>query len=262
MVFYFVTQSEQSRFSVAKAQPGLARTLLASVLGQIPALLRADPASLATGIKAHDWKRTCAWAAIILAGTGSYGLAMGWWRSPLQGLYVSIKFPLAILLTTAGNALLNGMLAPLLGIDLRWRQTMLLVMMSFTIASLILGALSPLAAFLVWSAPPLEAGKPIPAGVYSLILLVNVVAIAFAGAVSNVKLLGLLRHLGGNRTASLKVLAAWLAGNLFLGSQIVWILRPLIGSPNLTVQFLRADAFHGSFFEAVLFAIRQLFFSN
>ena len=233
---------------------------LVSLLRQIPLLLRADPAALASSIEGRDWKRTCAWGVIIVAGAGCYGLAMGWWRSPTQGMFAAIKFPLVILLTTAGNALLNGMLAPLLGLDLRWRQSWLLVIMSFAIASLILGALSPLTAFLVWNAPPLEVGKPIPATTYALILLVHVAAIALAGTVSNVKLLGLLQHLGGSQTTARKVLVAWLAGNLFLGSQLVWILRPLIGSPNLTVQFLRPDALRGNFFEAVLFAIRQLFF--
>jgi hypothetical protein len=136
----------------------------------------------------------------------------------------------------------------------------MLVLLSFTMASLILGAFSPLTAFLVWNATPLEAGKPIPGGTYALILLVHVTAIAFAGIVSNVKLLGLLRHLGGQTTAW-KVLLAWLAVNLFLGSQLAWNLRPMIGSPNLAVEFLRPNAFEGNFFEAVLFAIKQLFLS-
>ena len=42
---------------------------------------------------------------------------MGSWASPLQSLYAGIKLPLVILLTTLGNGLLNGMLAPLLGLN-------------------------------------------------------------------------------------------------------------------------------------------------
>ena len=63
------------------------------------------------------------------------------WRAPLQALYTAIKFPLIILLTTLGNGLLNAMLAPLLGVNLGLRQTLLAVFMSFTIAAAILGAL-------------------------------------------------------------------------------------------------------------------------
>ena len=72
-------------------------------------------------------------------------------------------------------------------------------------------------------------------------------------------LLQLLRDLSGTASAARKVLFAWLAGNLFLGSQLSWILRPFVGSPNLEVQFLRPDPFRGSFFEAVFNALRQLF---
>jgi hypothetical protein len=48
-----------------------------------------------------------------------------------------------------------------------------------------------------------------------------------------------------------RVLFAWLAGNLFLGSQLSWILRPFIGSPTLPVEFLRDAAFNGNFYETV-----------
>ena len=55
------------------------------------------------------------------------------------------------------------------------------------------------------------------------------------------------------------VLFSWLAGNLFLGAQLAWNLRPFIGSPRLTVQFLRDDPLRGNFYEAVWRAIRHLF---
>ena len=35
------------------------------------------------------------------------------------------------------------------------------------------------------------------------------------------------------------------------GSQVSWILRPFIGSPDLAVQFLRHNALHGNFYETV-----------
>ena len=66
--------------------------------------------------------------------------------------------PLIILLTTLGNAILNAMLAPLLGLNLGLRQSFLAILMSFAIASAILGAFSPLAAFMIWNLPPLVPG--------------------------------------------------------------------------------------------------------
>jgi hypothetical protein len=51
---------------------------------------------------------------------------------------------------------------------------------------------------------------------------------------------------------------AWLAGNLLLGSQISWVLRPFVGSPTLPVQFMRGDAWQGSFFESVFRSLQRL----
>jgi hypothetical protein len=88
-----------------------------------------------------------------------------------------------------------------------------------------------------------------------------VAVISFAGIAANVRLLQLLRQLSGSRTIARRILLAWLAGNLFLGSQLSWILRPFIGSPGLPVEFLRGDALRGNFYEAVFHALKHLFVS-
>jgi hypothetical protein len=51
---------------------------------------------------------------------------MGAWRDAWQALYTGIKLSLVILLTTHGHTLLNGLLAPLLGLNLTFRQSLLL----------------------------------------------------------------------------------------------------------------------------------------
>ncbi|HXC36603.1 MAG TPA: hypothetical protein VNV43_12060 [Candidatus Acidoferrales bacterium] len=194
--------------------------------------------------------------AVIILGAGLYGATMGCWRGPEQALFVAIKFPLIMLLVTAGNALLNGLLAPLLGLNIRFYQSFSAIVMSFTVTSAILGAFSPIIAFLVWNAP----GMGSAGSTYNGILLAHVAAIALAGTTGNVRLLQLLASLSPNRAAAMRVLAAWLTGNLFLGSQLTWILRPFVGSPGLPVQFLRPNAFQGNFYEAVFRAIHHILF--
>jgi hypothetical protein len=198
--------------------------------------------------------------AVIAVGAGLYGAAMGWWRAPEQALFVAVKFPLIILLTTLGNALLNAMLAPLLGLNLTVRQSLHAVLMSFTISAAILGAFAPLIAFMLWNAPPLTEPSLSARTTYSCIQLAHVTIIAFAGVAGNARLFQLLQRLaGGNRGAAQRVLFAWLAGNLFLGSQLSWILRPFLGSPHLPVQFFRTDAMAGGFFESVFASLFYLF---
>src|SRR6185503_6385547 len=168
------------------------------------------------------------------------------------------KFPLILLLTTLGNSLLNGMLAPLRGLNLSFRQALLAILMSFTIAAAILGSFSPLVFFLVWNTPPISSVTGATGSAYSFILLTQVGVIAFAGVAANLRLVQLLRRLSGNSGVARKILFAWLAGNLFLGSQISWNLRPFVGSPGLPVEFLRGNAFHGSFYEAIIHALQRL----
>ncbi len=135
---------------------------------------RADnPNTVGTFLRAeaqniHGWivLRTAGlvWFCIgsIVVGAGFYGVAIGAWREPLQALYTGIKLPLAILLTTLGNGLLNGMLAPLLGLNVTLRQSLALVLFGFAITAMILGALSPVALFLVWNMPSLTPRRNSP----------------------------------------------------------------------------------------------------
>ena len=58
--------------------------------------------------------------------------------------------------------------------------------------------------------------------------------------------------------AARHVLLAWLAGNLLLGSQICWVMRPSFGTPIDPVEFIGPEYFHGSFFETVFRAACRL----
>jgi hypothetical protein len=224
----------------------------------IGTLLRGEAVALAAWTA--DWRTTSVTRdlGLIVIGAGAFGAALGCWRDPLQAVFAGIKLPLIMLLTAAGNALLNGMLAPLLGLRIHFRQSFLSILTSFALASVILGAFSPLAAFAIWNAPPLAEGANNSA-THAGILLLLVVVIAFAGITANLRLLQLLRALAGESAVAWRVLLAWLAGNLFLGSQLSWVLRPFIGNPSMPVQFLRPDAFHGNFYETVFRSSLQLF---
>src|SRR5215510_8220088 len=158
-------------------------------------LLRGEPETLCGWIENWDWVRIMLCVSVIVTGAGLYGMAIGFWRSPLQAAFVALKLPLILLLTSTGNALLNAMLAPLLGLKLGLRQSFLAILMSFTIASAILGSFSPIAAFLIWNLPPLVRGESISMPTYTLIQLTLVAMIAFAGIAANLKLAALMRHL-------------------------------------------------------------------
>src|SRR6266850_964981 len=229
--------------------------------------LRPDSADLFMRADAH---LLCKWVvrqrtqliwfciALIIVGSGIYGATVGIWREPLQALYTGIKLPLVILLTTIGNGLLNGMLAPLLGLQVNFRQSFVLVLISFAHASFILAGFSPLALFLVWNTPPLDAMTRLSSPEYGFLQLMLAGFIATAGIIGNVRLLPLLRRWTSSHVIARRVLFVWLATNLFLGSQIAWVLRPFIWDPAGKTQFIGREYFRGSFYETVFEATRRL----
>jgi len=225
---------------------------------EISTLLRGEVETISVWSEKWNTQRFALHVGVIIFGAGLYGAAMGWWRDPQQALYVAIKFPFIILLTTIGNSLINAMFAPLLGLNIPFRQSFAAIVMSFTIAAAILGAFSPLIAFMIWNAPPISP-QTVSGATYNLIKLINVAVIAFAGMTGNVRLFQLLTRLGGSKAVAFRVLFAWLSGNLFLGSQLSWILRPFIGSPDLPVEFFRTSALHGNFYENVFQSLQQIF---
>jgi hypothetical protein len=220
-------------------------------------LLRGDADEIARWLETKDgrWPLVC--CAVIVIGCGLYGFTVGLWRAPLQSLYAGMKFPLLIFLTCAGNALLNGILAQLLGSRLSFQQTAMAILMSFATVAVILGAFSPISLFILHNTPPLASTTAVTG--HSVTLLTHVFLIAYAGIVANRRLLRVLEKVSGSRAIARRVLFSWLAGNLLLGSQLAWILRPFIGSPRLTVEFFRDDPLHGNFYEAVGRAAAHLF---
>lgn len=229
------------------------------MIRQFRSLLRGDTEGLLEWMDGQGVRWLVACGVVTAVGCGAYGTTIGLWRDGTQSIFTAIKFPLLVFLTCGGNALLNGALGLVLGSGLGFRQTTAAILMSFAVAALVLAAFAPLMLFLLWNTPPLVDGNS-KVG-HSVTLLAHVVVIAFAGFVGNRCLYSLLKSVCPSRAAARVVLLGWLAGNLLLGSQLSWVLRPFIGSPNLPVQFLRDDPMRGNFFEAVARAV-QLLTSN
>lgn len=217
---------------------------------QLKLLARGDAAVLSewlAGAKPGPLALLC--AVTIVVGCGAYGLSLGLPRAPLMGLFVAIKMPMLIFLTLAVNGLINGMFGVLLGSGLSFRQTMVACLLSFALFAMIVGSLSPLMIAMALDAP--AAGAVESGEWYRVFLLSNTALIAFAGIVANHRLLGLLIRFSGSTAAGWRTLIAWLAGNLFVGAQLSYNLRPFFGNPSLPVAFLRPNPFDGTFYESV-----------
>jgi hypothetical protein len=145
--------------------------------------------------------------ALSVGGAGAYGVAIGSWRGGWQPLFTGIKLPAILLLTATGNAFLNSLLAPLLGLQIGFRQSLAAVLASFAISSLILAAAAPLVAFQIFNLPSIEAAWSARGRAFDTIQFTQVLVIAFAGISGNFRLFQLLRHLGGSTDIAQRVLS-------------------------------------------------------
>ncbi|MFK7851037.1 MAG: hypothetical protein AB8D78_08675 [Akkermansiaceae bacterium] len=198
------------------------------------------------------WRVAC----VAALGFAIYGFTVGFWRSPLMGVYVAAKMPLLIVLTLACNGLLNGLLGLLLGSGLNFRQSLHALLSAFAISSLILGSVAPVTFFLAVNVPSVESAQAATA--HASYLLIHVFLIAVAGLVGVARLWKLLYSYSGSKRIAGATLGSWVVGNAFLGGQFSWVLRPFFGSPGLDVAFLRENPMQGSFYETVWRSIRQV----
>lgn len=170
--------------------------------------------------------------------------------------FVGLKLPLVIFATLLLNGMINGMLAMVLGSGIGLRQSIQFLLAGFTLMSIILASLSPITLMMALHAPdPVDPGAD---QWHRFTLLSHTFLIAYAGITSHHSLLGHVRRHAHSRAHGTRTFYAWLAGNLFVGAQVSWIMRPFFGSPGLEVQLLRDDPFDGSFYETVLNALLHI----
>lgn len=225
------------------------------MLQRLTRLLRGTPSDLREWIENPDSETLGICLTVIIAGFGAYGLTVGLWRAPIMGFYVALKMPFLIFTTLAFNGFLNGMFGVLLGSGLGFRQSILAQLVSFTIAALILGSLSPILLFTALTSP--EPDPTVHTISYASFISVHTVLIGIAGVFANVHLARLLIVFARSKGAAALTLFAWLGGNAFLGTQLAWLMRPFLGSPNIEIQFVRPDAFESNFYETAWYALRR-----
>ena len=195
--------------------------------------------------------------ATIFLGVGLYGASIGIWHGPKLATFTAIKLPLIILITLTVNSVINGMLAVLLGSRLSFIQTAFAILAAFTVFALIVGSLSPVTMAMALDLPSPDSSNA--EVIHRRLLLTHTVIIALAGLVSTGRLFKLLTHFTETVAATRCCFAALIFGNLFVGAQISYLLRPIFGQPSLKIEFLRPDLFRGNFYESVWWALTHSF---
>ena len=82
-------------------------------------------------------------------------------------------------------------------------------------------------------------------------LATHIAVFAAAGVLGNLTLVHELRQRVPAKCRVSVLVALWLGVFALVGCQVGWMMRPLVGSPNITVEFLRDDALESNFLESV-----------
>lgn len=160
-----------------------------------------------------------------------YGACMGLPGGLRQTLASAIKTPLIFLCTLVVCFPVLALLAILTGLNLGVLQTASLVMMSLMLNGLLLACFAPLSAFFAASSD------------YHFTKLLHVTIFALCGLFSTSILYGSLqiaiRSHGLESGNAMFLFLLWMLVYGFVGLQMAWTLRPMVGDPGLPFQWLR-----------------------
>ena len=137
------------------------------------------------------------------------------------------------------------------GTELRYREVLGAAFAAMSVAGAILLALAPVVLFFIFSGAPDAGGRDALRFTHACLMLVHIAVMGGAGVVGNIALVRSLRQRVPPRCRLSLMLALWLLAFALVGCQFGWIMRPIVGSPNIAVEFLRADAIDSNFLESL-----------
>ena len=188
---------------------------------------------------------------IVVLSTAAYGEVLAAWRSPLMAAYVAVKLPVVFVATTLVVSAFCWAAGLLCRAGLRYREVLGAVFSAMAVAGSILLALSPVVLYFVFSGAPDAGTREEMRFAHATMMMVHILVLACAGATGNLVLCRALRRRVPPACRLAPMVALWIASFAVVGCQLGWIMRPLVGSPNIAVEFLRSDALGSNFLESL-----------
>ena len=188
---------------------------------------------------------------IVVLSTAAYGAVLAAWRSPLMAAYVAVKLPVVFVATTLVVSAFCWAAGLLCRAGLRYREVLGAVFSAMAVAGSILLAISPVVLYFVFSGAPDAGTREEMRFAHATMMMVHILVLACAGATGNLVLCRALRRRVPPACRLAPMVALWIASFAVVGCQLGWIMRPLVGSPNIAVEFLRADALDSNFLESL-----------
>jgi hypothetical protein len=187
------------------------------------------------------------WSALLLA---LYGGCMGFAGGFRQSIASALKTPLVFLLSLAVCFPVLHVVATLADLKLTLLSSVSLAMVAVTLNALLLACFAPLVLFFGISSD------------YDFMKLLHVAVFSVCGVFSSVilqqELRGASMQQGLPAAQGGTMFMLWIATYGFVGLQMAWTLRPLIGEPHLPFQWLRRRSKGVSVYSAIWVSMSRL----
>ncbi len=218
--------------------------------GRVMASLRADEGlvELARVLGLITVVMSVAYGAVMGASNLLLGSTMPLWGKLVLVFVTALKVP-ALFLLSAGIVYSPIYVSnAFMGARHSWRQVLALLLSTTAISATVLASMASVAFFFALTSTN-----------YDFIKLLNVAIFAYAGIIGLQFLLGAVRLMDPTPMVGRRrnLLVLWLLLYIFVGTQLAWVLRPFIGSPNEEFQLFRER--RGNFYESVLHSAGRMF---
>jgi hypothetical protein len=189
---------------------------------------------------------------LMTVASALYGAVLGSWHGATLALYVAVKLPLVLIVTSALTMVFNWLAAVLLGFPLGFLQVAVLTFMALSVGSVVLASLAPIAWLFTVTAPePTTAAR----ATHNVLYLMHTTFVGACGLTGNVSLWATLRQIGPSPRTARNVYALWVLAFALVGGEVAWALRPFVGSVYYPIVFLRDDALQGNVYEFIITGI-------
>ena len=186
----------------------------------------------------------------VVLATAVYGAVLGIWRSPLMAVYVAVKLPVVFVASTLVVSVFGWMVGLVVGAEQKYGEVLAAVFSAMATAGRILLALAPVVLYFILTGAPDEGSRATMRFAHACMMFGHIVVFSVAGLVGNCMLYrDLARRVPANCHLKM-MMVLWLSSFAIVGCQLGWMARPLVGSPNIAVEFVREDALESNFLES------------
>lgn len=188
-----------------------------------------------------------------LAALALYGALLGSTHSVWQSLSSGFKLPLLFLATLLICTPVLYILNVLFGANQHLDQNFVLMLSSISVTAILLLSFAPVTLFFILTVPH----------AYQFFKLINVLFFSISGIIGVSYLHQGLKivwadksEAAGSSQASGLMFWLWMAIYSFVGSQVAWTIRPLVGYPDAPFELFRQ--FGGNFYTNILASLGEI----